>query len=59
MPVLVVVPFIALVGLVGGAFTRSDRSRWSGPMKAFLVLLLLSLVAIGLAVVTAPPPKPG
>ena len=59
LPVLAVVPFIAVIGLIAAAYTRSDRSRWSAEMKAFLGLLILSIAAIVLAVVTAPPPRPG
>jgi hypothetical protein len=59
LPVLAVVPFLAVGGFLGAAYTRADRSRWSGHMKAFLGLLVVSLAAIGLAVVTAPPPRPG
>jgi heme A synthase len=59
IPVLAVMPFLALLGLVGTAWTRPDRSRWSGHMKAFLGLLVVSVAAIGLAIVIAPPPKPG
>jgi hypothetical protein len=59
MPLLAVLPFIALVGLAGAAFTRPDRARWSSHMKAFLGLLVVSLAAIGVALATAPPPRPG
>jgi hypothetical protein len=59
LPLLGIVPFIAVIGLIAAAYTRADRSRWSAEMKAFLGLLILSIAAIALAIVTASPPRPG
>jgi peptidoglycan/LPS O-acetylase OafA/YrhL len=59
LPLLAVLPFIAVGGLLGAAWTRADRSRWSAEMKAFLGLLVVSVAVIVVAVLTAPPPRPG
>ena len=59
LPILVVVPVIAVVGFIGAAYTRPDRTRPSSHTKGFLALLFLSLAAIVVAIVTAPPPMPG
>jgi hypothetical protein len=59
LPLLAVVPVIAVVGFIGAAYTRPDRSRWSSHMRAFLGLLFASLAATAVAILTAPPPRPG
>ena len=53
-----IIPVVALLGFLSAAATASDRRHWSGSMKVFLAILVVSLALLPVVRLSVPPPPP-